>query len=280
MFDAHKPNQLLAQVPLTVSPFLSLPSTVTLPYSFRHEVPSSLPPSVIDDASDKPKYIVSSSGHTAHPDDIINSSNALRQHISKTADDARKQIEAWEQSIKDRELAEKRRVAPGWLDREEKMLEPTKKAQQAAAVPVPLQSREGEEIDRAFEPFRTWHSTLVYLLLCGCLAWAAFYIGAKYAELLPTTTSPVRRQPGRNLSHSPPPPFSGVSRRTRRLNAPSPLSQVSYTPSTSSTTNSQTDNRRAGIKRNRPAWHLASAHVAIGEVSQGTIARRRSDRGD
>ncbi|RMZ87260.1 hypothetical protein DV736_g5514, partial [Chaetothyriales sp. CBS 134916] len=155
MFDTHKPNPLLAQVPLTVSPFLSLPSAVTLPYSFCHEVPSSLPPSAIDEASDKPKYIISSSGHTAHPDDIINSSNALQQHITKTADDAKKQIEAWEQGIKDRELAEKRRVAPGWLDREEKILEPTKVAASKqepdqASTPAPSPSREGEEIDRAF----------------------------------------------------------------------------------------------------------------------------------
>ncbi|RMZ84068.1 hypothetical protein DV737_g1393, partial [Chaetothyriales sp. CBS 132003] len=155
MFDTDKPNPLLAQVPLTVSPFLSLPSAVTLSYSFRHEVPSSLPPSVIDEASEKPKYIVSSSGHTAHPDDIINSCNALQQHITKTADDAKRQIEAWEQSIKDRELAEKRRVAPGWLDREEKILEPTKVAASKqepgqAAAPAASPNREGEEIDRAF----------------------------------------------------------------------------------------------------------------------------------
>ncbi|RMZ79684.1 hypothetical protein DV738_g3250, partial [Chaetothyriales sp. CBS 135597] len=269
--EYQEPSQLLAQVPLTVSPFLSLPSSVTLPYSFRHEVPSSLPPSLIDDASNKPKYIVSSSGHTAHPDDIISSSEALRQHISKTADDAKKQIEAWEQSIKDRELAEKRRVAPGWLDREEKMLEPTKFTMATL-----------DSSDFLKQPFRTWQSAIVYLLLCGCLVSAAYYIGSKYAELLPSTNakSPVRRPLGLSPSRSPPSATSGFSRPTRRPKARSPLSQVSYTPSTSSTTNSQTDNRRASPKRNRAAWQPTSAHVAIGEVSEGTIARRRSDRGD
>ncbi|KAK2850555.1 hypothetical protein FQN49_005544 [Arthroderma sp. PD_2] len=34
-------------------------------------------------------------------------------------------IKEWEESIRQRELAEKRRVAPGWLDREEKLLQPT-----------------------------------------------------------------------------------------------------------------------------------------------------------
>ena len=72
-------------------------------------------------------------------------------------------VEEWEQGIKDRELAEKRRVAPGWLDRDEKILAPTKVASNAhgqdlldsqgsAEVKAPAMSptREGEEIDRAF----------------------------------------------------------------------------------------------------------------------------------
>ena len=157
------PHPLLAQVPLTVSPFLSLPSAVTLPYSFR-QTPTSLPPSIVEDPnSEKPKYITSTSGHTAHPDDLINSCKALQQHIAKSAEESKRAIDEWEQSIKDRELAEKRRVAPGWLDREEKILEPTKAAgsgpgqdlmdsQEPAEVNAPAMSptREGEEIDRAF----------------------------------------------------------------------------------------------------------------------------------
>lgn len=116
---------------------------------------------MINDGTDKPKYIISSSGHTAHPDDIVKSCNALQQHIDQTAKDARKQIEEWEQSIKDRELAEKRRVAPGWLDRDEKILEPSKPVSvkqdlldgsESPEVNAPAMSpnREGEEIDRAF----------------------------------------------------------------------------------------------------------------------------------
>lgn len=68
--------------------------------------------------------------------------------------------------MKDRELAEKRRVAPGWLDRDEKILEPVKAGRQAAQpdlldvqtsngqssvmAPAMSPSREGEELDRAF----------------------------------------------------------------------------------------------------------------------------------
>lgn len=138
-----------------------MPAAVSLPYSFR-QVPTSLPPSTIEDPNtDKPKYITSSSGHTAHPDDVIASCQALQQHITKSQQDAKKLIQEWGQTIKDRELAEKRRVAPGWLDREEKILEPTKAGSNAQKqglldssdslnAPTMSPSREGEELDRAF----------------------------------------------------------------------------------------------------------------------------------
>ena len=35
-------------------------------------------------------------------------------------------MQKWEDAIRERELKEKRRRAPGWLDREEKILEPEK----------------------------------------------------------------------------------------------------------------------------------------------------------
>ncbi|KIW18253.1 hypothetical protein PV08_02541 [Exophiala spinifera] len=164
MFDTMKPHPLLAQVPLTVSPFLSLPTAVTLPYTYR-SVPTSLPPSIIEENGEgKPKYVVSSSGHSAHPEDIVNSCKALQAHLQKSIDAAEKAVRDWEQGIKDRDLAEKRRVAPGWLDRTEKILEPTKAQvrQQndqglldthpanTISAPAMSPSREGEELDRAF----------------------------------------------------------------------------------------------------------------------------------
>lgn len=73
---------------------------------------------------EREKYIVSPSGHSARPDDIIASCHALQAHIQKLQEDAEKTLRDWEANLKEQELAEKRRVAPGWLDRDEKILEP------------------------------------------------------------------------------------------------------------------------------------------------------------
>lgn len=83
-------------------------------------------------------------------------------------------MRAWEEGIRERELAEKRRVAPGWLDREEKLLVPDsavrqgltsesqqRQQQQQAQVGLFEQaehadaglSKEAEELDRAFGGF-------------------------------------------------------------------------------------------------------------------------------
>lgn len=89
-------------------------------------------------------------------------------------EDAERTIREWETRLKEDELAEKRRVAPGWLDREEKILQPTKTpalngdtrglADQDQTMNImdrqanhlhgieqqPVQSHEGDELDRAF----------------------------------------------------------------------------------------------------------------------------------
>lgn len=140
---------------------------MTLPYTYK-SVPSSLPPSVTVElnGTEKPKYVVSSSGHAAHPDEIIASCKGLQEHIQRRKDVAAYTVKEWEDGIKEKELAEKRRVAPGWLDREEKILEPTKAGKpqhqadfldrrssegNAAAMPPAMSpSNEGEELDRAF----------------------------------------------------------------------------------------------------------------------------------
>lgn len=158
---------MLTQVPLTVSPFISLPSAVTLPYTYKN-VPPTLPPSVTADSNsgEKPQYVVSASGHRARPEDIIASCKALQAHVLKVQEDAQKTIKKWEDGIKEAELAEKRRVAPGWLDRDEKILEPVKAGSQTpqpdlldahtsdgkgtVMAPAISPNREGEELDRAF----------------------------------------------------------------------------------------------------------------------------------
>ncbi|OJJ99781.1 hypothetical protein ASPACDRAFT_60611 [Aspergillus aculeatus ATCC 16872] len=176
MYESYRPHPLLAQVPLTVSPFINLPTTVTLPYTYK-SVPSTIPPSVTIDPSNpdlKPRYVVSSSGeHAASPEEILAACNALEQHLNKARHDAEKAIRDWEESIVQRDLAEKRRVAPGWLDREEKLLRPMNAAAGsgspeggaaqsslldslsaadpgAAALPSMVPRDEGEELDRAF----------------------------------------------------------------------------------------------------------------------------------
>ena len=156
----------MAQVPLTVSPFVSLPTAVTLPYTYK-SLPATLPPSSTGETNgtEKPRYVVSSTGHSAHPDDIIASCQALQKHLQTLQEDAERALKDWEQSIKERELAEKRRVAPGWLDSDEKILEPARAAENTAGAkrpdpavkdlltnepPQPTASNEGEELDRAF----------------------------------------------------------------------------------------------------------------------------------
>jgi len=161
----NRTHPLLAQIPLTVSPFISLPTATTLPYTYR-SLPSTLPPSSTGDTSgeEKPKYVMSASGHAAHPDDIIASCKALQAYIQKMQDDANRELKEWEDAVKARELAEKRRVAPGWLDSDARILEPEKKVEQVATSPQKnlmdddvssaetsgLTTGEGEQLDRAF----------------------------------------------------------------------------------------------------------------------------------
>lgn len=117
--------------------------------------------------------MTSASGHAAHPDEIIASCKALQAHLQKAQDDAERTLKEWEEGIRQRELAEKRRLAPGWLDREEKILEPEKKSATQAqstggqghevdlmdrqdddlgetGLAESTESREGEQLDKAF----------------------------------------------------------------------------------------------------------------------------------
>jgi hypothetical protein len=173
------PHPLLAQLPLTVSPFISLPTATTLPYTYK-SLPSTLPPSMTDPAPTsnqpphpeqqqqaQPAYVVSqATGHAAHPDQIIASCHALQAHLAKLQDDAMNTVQKWQDGIKERELMEKRRVAPGWLDVDQtsRMLVPERAGGEAhtegsASVQTPADNMDvdrprqgdgGEELDRAF----------------------------------------------------------------------------------------------------------------------------------
>ena len=149
-------HPLLAQIPLTVSPFISLPTATTLPYTYK-PLPSTLPPSSTADSNgtEREKYVVSRSGHAASPDEIIASCQALQAHIQKVQDDAEQTIKDWEQSLKDQELAEKRRVAPGWLDREEKILEPKRTSVVRSSTPHNIPAKDQNIMDEQDEQHQT-----------------------------------------------------------------------------------------------------------------------------
>lgn len=155
-------HPLLAQIPLTVSPFISLPTATTLPYTYK-PLPSTLPPSSTADpnGTEREKYVVSRSGHAASPDEIIESCQALQAHIQKVQDDAKQTIKDWEQSLRDQELAEKRRVAPGWLDREEKILEPKRTSIPDSSTPLHAPAQESNTMDQQDEQQQPGHRRVV-----------------------------------------------------------------------------------------------------------------------
>ncbi|KAK4152476.1 hypothetical protein C8A00DRAFT_34832 [Chaetomidium leptoderma] len=157
----NRTHPLLQQVPLTVSPFVNLPTATTLPYRYK-PMPSTLPPSTAgipstvappttttstenpdargsgagaaaaaannNNNNNKPRYVVSASGHTAHPDEILASCRALHAHVAQLQAQAERDLAGLTERIRARELAEKRRVAPGWLDSEARLLEPERAA--------------------------------------------------------------------------------------------------------------------------------------------------------
>lgn len=92
-------------------------------------------------------YVVSESGHNAHPDEIIASCQALQAHIRKVQEDSGRLLQDWQARIKEEELAEKRRVAPGWLDRDEKILEPARVGHSIGPPPGSAQNQVANIMD-------------------------------------------------------------------------------------------------------------------------------------
>lgn len=70
--------------------------------------------------------MTSASGFRAHPSTVLAQNSALRDQLANSTRDAHKTVQTWLESNRERELAEKRRKAPGWLDSDEKMLSPQK----------------------------------------------------------------------------------------------------------------------------------------------------------
>ena len=165
-------HPILSQIPLVVSPYIRLPRAPTLPYTYR-PLPSTLPPSSTgsgggtqDDPS-KPRYVVAQSGQAAHPSELIASYQALTDHLEKQQSKADAAVEKWRREIAARELADNRRRAPGWLDSQQRMLEPERQSAQKADGQIASKNGsvhelgmteakrsnepdEGDELDRAF----------------------------------------------------------------------------------------------------------------------------------
>lgn len=136
-------------------------------------MPSTLPApatGVTGATDEKVRYVVASSGHAAHPDDIAASCRALQAHLIRTRDEAERTLRDLADRLRARELAEKRRVAPGWLDSDARLLQPERSGGSDVVVGPPaaqfaemtLAERrdsgaisemavdQGEELDRAF----------------------------------------------------------------------------------------------------------------------------------
>lgn len=67
-------------------------------------------------------------------------------------------MQKWEQEIKERELQEKRRKAPGWLDSESKLLQPEKKVgdrPDSSAVDLMDQPEAAADVQKLQEQHRT-----------------------------------------------------------------------------------------------------------------------------
>ncbi|KAK0909544.1 hypothetical protein LTR02_004408 [Friedmanniomyces endolithicus] len=154
-------HPLLQQTPLSVNPFIDLPKSPTLPHNYA-SLPSTLPPSSLSappapSNPELPAYVTSSSGFAAHPATIIAQNKALLKQLTKQRTEAEKKVKAWEQSIADRELADKRRRAPGWLDSEQHLLQPNKQvdkdSEQVSLMdePEPAMDEESKKRERTAE---------------------------------------------------------------------------------------------------------------------------------
>ncbi|KAF8469018.1 hypothetical protein BDZ91DRAFT_792788 [Kalaharituber pfeilii] len=163
MHDHSSSHPLLIQVPLSVSPFVILPTAITLPYTYQtlpHALPPSStappPPSPNSPAPPPTGYITSPSGtFSTSPEAIITSCQSLISHLATSKQGAEEKIREWEQSIAERELMEKRKIAPGYLDTGITILTPVKVGEAAAAAKkeeegATTSRKEGEELDKLF----------------------------------------------------------------------------------------------------------------------------------
>lgn len=114
---------------------------MTLPFNFN-KLPSALPPPANCSAADV--------------EAVVSSARAVGEYIQSTDETVRTAWKEWVEAQRCKEVEEKRRIAPGYLDTGFKMLQPVRKAEEAArpASDAAGSSEKDEaqvnEIDKAF----------------------------------------------------------------------------------------------------------------------------------
>lgn len=105
---------MLAQIPLIISPFIQPPKAVTLPFNYN-KLPSSIPPPA-----------------SCSPADVENIASNVRhvgEFIERTRTELKDEYQQWRSEVERREVEEKRRIAPGYLDTGNRMLQPVRKSE-------------------------------------------------------------------------------------------------------------------------------------------------------
>ena len=121
--DTRPASSPLSHLVLIKSPYLQLPRPVTLPYNY-----TSLPASV--DSIVFPPF--RALAHAQPSTDFSQVSSSIELAIQKASalkaehESHVNKIRAWEDQIKEREVREKRRIAPGYLDTDQRLLVPTR----------------------------------------------------------------------------------------------------------------------------------------------------------
>uniref|UniRef100_A0A060T3L7 ARAD1C38302p n=1 Tax=Blastobotrys adeninivorans TaxID=409370 RepID=A0A060T3L7_BLAAD len=133
-----RPHPVLSQIPLIVTS--RPPQSVTLPFNFN-KLPSSLPATEVNETLDR----------------VIQDSSLFVEASERRRKDRIGAYEEWKRNVDRREIEEKRRIAPGYLDSSNKILLPTRNQEPSQHEPAQdeqdksnAQQSEISEIDKAF----------------------------------------------------------------------------------------------------------------------------------
>lgn len=133
-------HPILAQIPLIVSPSLRPPQAVTLPFNFN-KLPSTAPPPGVKEES---------------LDEIIESSQGFLQVLDERRERRTKAFADWKQHVDKEEIEEKRKIAPGYLDTDNRILQPLKRQETGESDSIPPESTQQQpssevnQLDKVF----------------------------------------------------------------------------------------------------------------------------------